>query len=151
MSAYIRTFAWQLVVFYLLIHRTVSGCFMYFGIKNSIIPLPWHTNPRIPMGMWHLQTHSFQSVIAKHKTTSSIRLTRLLIGARFGRWSTRNTRSDKMPSVPRLMTWYSLLFKMLLLETWYNFSDCALEERINDSITFSQFLGLKMEEVRADA
>ncbi len=34
-----------------------------------------------------------------------------------------------------------LLFKMLLLETWYNLSDCALEERINDSITFSRFLG----------
>ncbi|PDP74239.1 hypothetical protein CLI79_10615, partial [Porphyromonas gingivalis] len=43
-----------------------------------------------------------------------------------------------------------LLFKMLLLETWYNLSDCALEERINDSITFSRFLGLKMEEVSPD-
>ena len=40
-----------------------------------------------------------------------------------------------------------LLFKMLLLETWYNLSDCALEERINDSITFSRFLGLKLGEV----
>ena len=27
-----------------------------------------------------------------------------------------------------------LLFKMLLLEIWYNLRDCALEERINDSI-----------------
>ena len=43
-----------------------------------------------------------------------------------------------------------LLFKMLLLETWYNLSDCALEERINDSITFSRFLGLKLEEVSPD-
>ena len=43
-----------------------------------------------------------------------------------------------------------LLFKMLLLETWYNLSDCAPEERINDSITFSRFLGLKMEEVSPD-
>ena len=43
-----------------------------------------------------------------------------------------------------------LLFKMLLLETWYNLSDCALEERINDSITFSLFLGLKMEAVSPD-
>ena len=43
-----------------------------------------------------------------------------------------------------------LLFKMLLLETWYNLSDYALEERINDSITFSQFLGLKMEKVSPD-
>lgn len=36
---------------------------------------------------------------------------------------------------------------MLLLETWYNLRDCAFEERINDSIPFSRFLGLKMEEV----
>ena len=43
-----------------------------------------------------------------------------------------------------------LLFKMLLPKTWYNLSDCALEERINDSITFSRFLGLKMEEVSPD-
>ena len=39
---------------------------------------------------------------------------------------------------------------MLLLETWYNLSDCALEERINDSITFSLFLGLKIEAVSPD-
>ena len=43
-----------------------------------------------------------------------------------------------------------LLFKMLLLETWYNLGDCALEERINDSITFSRFLRLKMEEISPD-
>ena len=43
-----------------------------------------------------------------------------------------------------------LLFKKLLPKTWYNLSDCALEERINDSITFSRFLGLKMEEVSPD-
>ncbi|WP_329903762.1 IS5 family transposase [Porphyromonas pogonae] len=43
-----------------------------------------------------------------------------------------------------------LLFKMLLLETWYNLSDVALEERVNDSISFSRFLGLKLEEVSPD-
>lgn len=43
-----------------------------------------------------------------------------------------------------------LLFKMLLLETWYNLSDVALEERVNDSISFSRFLGLKMEDVSPD-
>lgn len=43
-----------------------------------------------------------------------------------------------------------LLFKMLLLQTWYNLSDVALEERINDSITFSRFLGLKLEDVSPD-
>lgn len=40
-----------------------------------------------------------------------------------------------------------LLFKMLLLETWYNLSNVALKERVNDAIIFSRFLGLKMEEV----
>lgn len=44
----------------------------------------------------------------------------------------------------------ALLFKMLLLETWYNLSDVALEERVNDSISFSRFLGLKMENVSPD-
>lgn len=43
-----------------------------------------------------------------------------------------------------------LLFKMLLLETWYHLSDCELENRINDSITFSRFLGLRMEDVSPD-
>jgi IS5 family transposase len=43
-----------------------------------------------------------------------------------------------------------LLFKMLLLETWYHLSDCELEERVNDSITFSRFLGLSLEQVSPD-
>ena len=34
-----------------------------------------------------------------------------------------------------------LLFKILLLETWYNLSDPAVAERINDSITFPVFSG----------
>ena len=36
------------------------------------------------------------------------------------------------------------------METWYNLSECALEERINDSITFSLFVGLKKEAVSPD-
>lgn len=43
-----------------------------------------------------------------------------------------------------------LLFKMLLLQTWYGLSDCALEERINDSLTFSRFLGLSIDAVSPD-
>ena len=39
---------------------------------------------------------------------------------------------------------------MLLLQTWYNLSDVALEERVNDSITFSRFLGLSLEELSPD-
>lgn len=37
-----------------------------------------------------------------------------------------------------------LMFKILLLETWYGLSDYEVEERINDSILFSEFLGLDM-------
>lgn len=43
-----------------------------------------------------------------------------------------------------------LLFKMLLLQTWYGLSDCSLEERINDSLTFSRFLGLSIDAVSPD-
>lgn len=43
-----------------------------------------------------------------------------------------------------------LLFKIMLLQTWYNLSDPAVEERINDSIAFSRFLGLSMEETSPD-
>ena len=38
-------------VFCLLIHCIIGSYFVYLSIKNSIIFLPWHTNPRIPMSM----------------------------------------------------------------------------------------------------
>nr|WP_196247349.1 transposase [Porphyromonas gulae] len=37
-----------------------------------------------------------------------------------------------------------LMFKILLLETWYGLSDYEVEERINDSLLFSEFLGLDL-------
>ncbi|ATR99681.1 hypothetical protein CS549_00440 [Porphyromonas gingivalis] len=37
--------------FCLLIHCIIGSYFVYLSIKNSIIFLPWHTNPRIPMSM----------------------------------------------------------------------------------------------------
>lgn len=43
-----------------------------------------------------------------------------------------------------------VLFKMMLLQTWYGLSDCALEKRINDSLSFSRFLGLPVEAVSPD-
>lgn len=43
-----------------------------------------------------------------------------------------------------------LLFKVLLLETWYNLSDRAVEERINDSISFSKFIGIDLEQTSPD-
>lgn len=43
-----------------------------------------------------------------------------------------------------------LLFKMSLLQTWYGLSDYEVEDRINDSISFSQFCGLTLEQVAPD-
>jgi IS5 family transposase len=43
-----------------------------------------------------------------------------------------------------------LLFKITLLQTWFKLSDEAVEERINDSIKFTKFLGLSLEECVPD-
>lgn len=43
-----------------------------------------------------------------------------------------------------------LLFKMCLLQTWYGLSDYEVEDRINDSISFSYFCGLNIENVAPD-
>src|SRR6187402_20968 len=45
------------------------------------------------------------------------------------------------PSYPGL-----LLFKMCLLQTWYRLSDYEVEERVNDSLSFMQFVGLQLED-----
>lgn len=43
-----------------------------------------------------------------------------------------------------------LLFKMSLLQTWYGLSDYEVENRINDSISFSKFCGLTLEQTSPD-
>lgn len=43
-----------------------------------------------------------------------------------------------------------LLFKMCLLQTWYGLSDYEIEDRINDSISFSKFCGLSLEQPSPD-
>ncbi len=43
-----------------------------------------------------------------------------------------------------------LLFKMCLLQTWYGLSDYEVEDRINDSISFSTFCGLSLEQPEPD-
>lgn len=45
------------------------------------------------------------------------------------------------PSCPGL-----LLFKMCLLQTWYGLSDYEVEEKVNDSLSFMQFVGLQLED-----
>ncbi|PHS10826.1 MAG: IS5/IS1182 family transposase [Kordia sp.] len=43
-----------------------------------------------------------------------------------------------------------LLFKMSLLQTWYGLSDYEVEDRVNDSISFSYFCGLPIDSVAPD-
>jgi len=43
-----------------------------------------------------------------------------------------------------------LLFKMSLLQTWYRLSDYEVEDRVNDSISFSYFCGLHIDQVAPD-
>ena len=38
-----------------------------------------------------------------------------------------------------------LLFRMCLLQTWYGLSDYEVEDRVNDSISFSYFCGLHID------
>ena len=40
-----------------------------------------------------------------------------------------------------------LLFKMCLLQSWYGLSDYEVEDRINDSLSFSYFCGMTTEQV----
>jgi len=43
-----------------------------------------------------------------------------------------------------------LLFKMSLLQNWYGLSDYEVEDRINDSLSFSYFCGLTIEQTSPD-
>lgn len=49
------------------------------------------------------------------------------------------------PAYPGLM-----LFKMALLQTWYGLSDYEVEDRLNDSISFSRFVGLSIDDKAPD-
>jgi transposase, IS5 family len=39
-----------------------------------------------------------------------------------------------------------VLFKMTLLQTWYNLSDYGIEEQVNDTLPFMHFCGLQLED-----
>jgi IS5 family transposase len=43
-----------------------------------------------------------------------------------------------------------ILFKMSLLQTWYGLSDYEVEDRVNDSISFSRFVGISLDDVVPD-
>ena len=50
-KSFVRPLHGDWCVFCLLIHCIIGSYFVYLSSKNSIIFLPWHTNPRIPMSM----------------------------------------------------------------------------------------------------
>lgn len=43
-----------------------------------------------------------------------------------------------------------VLFKMSLLQTWYGLSDYEVEDRVNDSISFSKFVGISLDDAVPD-
>ena len=53
--------------------------------------------------------------------------------------------ADGRPSYPGLT-----LFKILLLQNWYGLSDYEVEDSVNDRISFSQFVGLSLEDKSPD-
>lgn len=58
---------------------------------------------------------------------------------------TRKANAVGAPSYDVIM-----MFKILLLQTWYGMSDYEAEDRINDSISFGRFLGLGFEDCAPD-
>lgn len=86
----------------------------------------------------------------------------------------RKTRSDFLNQINKLLDWtllatkikqyyhkgksvdgrqsYSglVLFKMLLLQHWYGLSDYEVEAQCNDSISFSHFIGIPLEDMIPD-
>jgi len=43
-----------------------------------------------------------------------------------------------------------VLFKMMLLQTWYNLSDMAVEDMVNDTLSANAFCGLRVEDTVPD-
>lgn len=58
---------------------------------------------------------------------------------------TKSCNAAGAPSYPGL-----LLFKMSLLQTWYGLSDYEVEDRLNDSLSFSKFCGLPIDSPAPD-
>lgn len=63
------------------------------------------------------------------------------IDAEIRKYYTKGASVAGRPSYPGL-----LLFKMALLQTWYGLSDYEVEDRINDSLSFMQFVGLSLDD-----
>ncbi len=67
------------------------------------------------------------------------------ISALIDKYYTKGTSAVGKPSYDGL-----LLFKMCLLQSWYGLSDYEVEDRVNDSISFSYFCGLTIDQCSPD-
>lgn len=68
-------------------------------------------------------------------------------------WDTFSDLFEKNSNISKYgATSYSkiLLFKIILLQTWYNLSDPAVEEQINDRISFIKFLKISLDSPTPD-
>jgi transposase, IS5 family len=67
-------------------------------------------------------------------------------------WAPFEKRLDRIYSSPTGRPSYPLLllFKCLLLQAWYNMSDYALEEVLDDRLSFRRFVGLSLSEKAPD-
>jgi len=63
------------------------------------------------------------------------------IEAEIKKYYTKGASASGRPSYSGL-----LLFKMSLLQTWYGLSDYEVEEKVNDSISFMNFVGLTLDD-----
>ncbi len=58
-----------------------------------------------------------------------------------------NKHYQKVNSATRRPSYDGLvLFKMSLLHTWHGLSDYEVEDRVNDSISFSRFVGISLDD-----
>jgi IS5 family transposase len=64
-----------------------------------------------------------------------------LVEKEINKFYKKGQSADGRPSYSGLV-----LFKLTLLQTWYGLSDYEVEAQANDSISFTQFLGLRLED-----
>lgn len=91
---------------------------------------------------------SFVSVLVSHRKTRKeflVQIDKLLdwssIEKLIKQYYNKGRSADGRKSYPGI-----LLFKMSLLQFWYGLSDYEVEDQCNDSISFSRFVGVPLEE-----
>lgn len=101
-----------------------------------------HNNPTLADSICDLRTRKIKKTFfTQMDTLLDWHKINLLISTHY----TKGKSATGCPSYDGL-----LLFKMCLLQTWYGLSDYEVEDRVNDSLSFSQFCGLHIDEIAPD-